>query len=76
MPGLDHREICRYDDLSDAGLQLILGALRDGLTNDLSSVATSRAPNDAFNYASDLHSESGSGDKQGSGNSCSLSKYV
>jgi hypothetical protein len=58
MPGFDHREICRHENLSDPGLQLILGALREGIAGVLSSVTTGQVASNTLNDISNAQSES------------------
>lgn len=36
LPGRDHREMCRYGDSTDPGLQLIIGAVKEGLVEKAS----------------------------------------
>jgi hypothetical protein len=68
MPGFDHREICRHENLSDPGLRLILGALREGMAGILSSVTTSLVANNTPNDFSIAQSESGPDDTPKLGN--------
>lgn len=62
MPGFDHREICRHENLSDPGLQLILGALREGMAGVLSSATTGHVANNTPNDISNGQAESGPDD--------------
>jgi hypothetical protein len=68
MPGFDHREICRHENLSDPGLQLILGALREGMAGVLSSATISQVANNTPNDIPKAHLESGPDDTPKLGN--------